>query len=323
MEAAVMGHMDPMGSRGNKKVIKNVYTLTHGIMQAEDIETAMEAIVRSMSEDGSKFYCSVYDDGKEDDYENSRAAALSVWIRGFIESKGFSARRDEACYAWKWKKEDKKGEKAFILDLVPVTSDPGEGPRDGAGPDMLIGEKEARECGTAIRAAADRAKDAGEKIIIGIDTSWIPEVQQAAIQPLLNRLSSLGRIKGLENVIIRRSNDGGELARVIKEEARLTGTPLSNVIILGSDEVLGRDAFKYLKKPEDGTTGAFFAEIDLPDEPLDATEIKLTRMIEVSLRKAFKPGGSRECRFYLRADPVDLGELRKLYERERDVLVAA
>ncbi|OGW74946.1 MAG: hypothetical protein A2Z72_07435 [Omnitrophica bacterium RBG_13_46_9] len=184
------------------------------------------------------------------------------------------------------------------------------------------------------------AKKKNEKIVIGLDTSWIPEAQRSCIQGLLNRLSHLSRRNGLENIVVRRRN-GTELARSIGEEiekAKKSGmnVPLSNVVILGSKDVLEDKAFDYLRGGDRPETGAFFAGVQLPEDfPENGLGyIRLLEMLEAATRLAFgeeaadrnigiRRLGPKLYIFIPKAEPVDFEGLKRIYDSQRQLLIAA
>ncbi|MCK4852267.1 MAG: hypothetical protein KAS86_04050 [Candidatus Omnitrophica bacterium] len=182
---------------------------------------------------------------------------------------------------------------------------------------------------------AYEAKKRDENVIIGIDTSWIPATQIAAIQGLLSRLNNLSRGKGLGNITIKRSS-GEALAGVLAKEIGKKKTSLSNVVILGDRKVLGSKAFDAFREPDAEKEAAFFAEIALPEDFPENSYIRLLDMLTIALKLAFgEPvspehpfmdivrGGRRTFRFIPRAEPFEFEELRNLYEIQRQAIAAA
>jgi len=104
---------------------------------------------------------------------------------------------------------------------------------------------------------AEKARAAGEQIILGLDTSWISDMKGrhgTIITPLLReieRLPGLLERKGLDNVLFVRG-EGDEVARDIKDQKN-PKTPFSNIIVLGGVKAVKSDEFKNLKseKPDD------------------------------------------------------------------------
>ena len=187
----------------------------------------------------------------------------------------------------------------------------------------------------AVIVQVDEAKARGEKIMVGIDTTWIPDTQVSAIQGLLNRLSHLSRKKGLDNLIIIRSK-GERLAGVLLKERDKKGIPLSNIVILGGQNVLASKAFDELRKSDKEKKGAFFAEVALPESFPEYSYIRLLDMLTISLKLAFGEPvsldnpfmdisklGDRVFRFIPRAEPLEFEELKKIYEGQRQAIVAA
>ncbi len=89
---------------------------------------------------------------------------------------------------------------------------------------------------------ARRARRMGQKLIIGLETEWVPGLgkgghpQNDAMNPLLRELRGIGdtlRSIGLDNVVLVHSGSD-VLERDILRTARDTGTGLSNVVVLAS-----------------------------------------------------------------------------------------
>ena len=197
-----------------------------------------------------------------------------------------------------------------------------------------------------IMVKAYAAAQQGEKVIIGLDTSWIPEAQKAAIQGLLSRLSHLSRRKGLDNIIIRRRN-GPRLAGVLLDEMEKTGTSLSNIVVLGSSGVLDNNAFTPLKDGEPGKDSAFFARVNLPEDYPENSYLNLIEMLSAAVRLAFADEGAtgrilseirdvydgrimvrdsgdpRDFEFVPIAEPFEINELIEIYNRQREFIIAA
>ncbi|MFH1664780.1 MAG: hypothetical protein ABIA77_01390 [Candidatus Omnitrophota bacterium] len=173
-----------------------------------------------------------------------------------------------------------------------------------------------------------------ENVIIGIDTTWIPDMQKAAIQGLLNRLSYLSRRQGLGNIQIYR-RQGTALATVLLKEAEKAGTPLSNVLILGDSKVLDSDTFSPLKNPHDGKQGAFFAKVILPDGFTETSYVQLLEMLTIAMKLAF--GGSfrtdslpvditedgRRCFIFTPRATSLVEDLKTIYDNQKTAITAA
>lgn len=185
-----------------------------------------------------------------------------------------------------------------------------------------------------VEARAIAAKELGQKIIIGIDTGWIPEEQRISVMNgLLNRLSRLSKQKGLDNIIIRRRKDGSRLPALIRKDMEDTGTPLGNVVILGQEELLGGKAFKSLRGTE-GREGAFFAGVRMPKEFKEDSYVRLLEMLTIAVNLAFGESVSHEDhpdvvfeevhnRFYVLipdATAYDYETLAKLYRIQKTVI---
>jgi len=167
--------------------------------------------------------------------------------------------------------------------------------------------------------------EGGGNIIIGLDTSWIPAEQLSAIQGMLNSLSHMRRKKGLGKIIVRRRRRPADLVRVLLEEHEKDRerNPVSNMVIIGSEKVLSPpegsvDRFKPLREPEDGSEGAFFGEIMIPETGFPAGGlIELPKWIRQAVEKNFGSGKDKRLTFRPTRS-YDMGELKKIYELYRD-----
>ncbi|MFC1576048.1 hypothetical protein ACFL3J_00090 [Candidatus Omnitrophota bacterium] len=162
--------------------------------------------------------------------------------------------------------------------------------REAASADNFINTLIAR-----IEKEAITAKKEGKYIIIGIETSWIPELQQAGMQKLLNKLSHLSRKRGLDNIIIRRRKKGTDLAKVLLEDVNNTGTPLSRVVVLGDKAVLRSKVFDKLE-------GAFFAEVELPENFPANGHTRLLEKLAIAVKRS-SGKKTRSANISVRQDP--------------------
>ncbi|MDD3088358.1 MAG: GNAT family N-acetyltransferase [Candidatus Omnitrophica bacterium] len=172
-----------------------------------------------------------------------------------------------------------------------------------------------------------------ETVIIGVDTSWVPAVQEADVQALLSELSRIYKKKGMNNIVIRRIKGDG-LAGELKEDIEKTGASLSNVVLLGDVKVLSSREFDYLRgTPEEG---AFFASVDIPKEFPENSYLAVLEMIASALRLASGADlnaadegieavstGPRSFRFIPKVRPMDLGELKAVYLAQRQFITSA
>lgn len=187
---------------------------------------------------------------------------------------------------------------------------------------------------------AIEAKKENKKLIIGIDTSWIPDVQLSAIQGLLNRLSRLSQEKGMDNIIIKRSK-GVRLAGVLIDEIDKENAQPSNTIILGSCKVLESDAFSGFRTLDGSGKSAFFAKVTIPEEFPETGYVALLDMLSAAIRLAFGESAAsldnpfvdileeraRTFSFIPKiipdAERIGLIELKKAYDSQAQFITAA
>ena len=131
---------------------------------------------------------------------------------------------------------------------------------------------------------------------------------------------------------------GEKLSQLLSNKAKETGTPLANMIILGDRKVLKSNAFDSLRNPAGEKTGAFFAEIVLPEDFPETGYIRLLEMLTMALDLAFGEQVSlddphirivkdaeRTIQFMPLpdADPLGLDDLKKKYQYQARVISAA
>jgi hypothetical protein len=127
---------------------------------------------------------------------------------------------------------------------------------------------EAEGLVSSVILLARKAQREGQKLIIGLETDWIPgfekgKLQHNALNPLVNEIKALQeKLKdlGLNNVMmVHRSGDA--LANELLTQAEETSTKLSNVVVLASSETINSETFSELRSTETEQR-AFLAGVD-------------------------------------------------------------
>ncbi|MEA3490000.1 MAG: hypothetical protein U9R44_06665 [Candidatus Omnitrophota bacterium] len=179
---------------------------------------------------------------------------------------------------------------------------------------------------------AEAVRETGKKMVIAVETGWVPETQKAFIQGLiqdLDKLESKGTVR-----IVRGSADelAGKLLNVVKEER----TPLKNIIVLADKKTIVRKEFAPIRARNDNDTDkAFIVGVDA-EKLTDDSYIRLMEMLTMAVRMSLglKPLsnhpeieiGRVNSRLYIfmpKAEPVDLETIKALYNTQRRVLTAA
>ncbi|MDD5439166.1 MAG: hypothetical protein PHS37_03170 [Candidatus Omnitrophica bacterium] len=190
----------------------------------------------------------------------------------------------------------------------------------------IISKRIARGFVTTVldRSRAIDEHEAGA-IVIGIDTSWIPAVQRPFVQGLLSELEDLSGKHGIGNIKIVRNDDGQRLSDEIAAYCAEAGVAPANVIILGESRNLKRhrEAFKALRKPDDGSRGAYFTEIVVPEDFPENGDIQLLKILQDSLGRAFSDSAGRWHVWSLTIEPYDLDVLKDMYEAQKEILSRA
>ncbi|MEA3489643.1 MAG: HAD family hydrolase [Candidatus Omnitrophota bacterium] len=191
-----------------------------------------------------------------------------------------------------------------------------------------------------LRVRAEEAKAKKQNIVIGIDTSWIPKDQftrDLGLQQLINRVVSLNEEKGFGNIIVVRENNGKQLAKSLTALAEnKTENPLSNMVVIGSSEVLDLDDFDVLRSDEDPENWAFFSKIVLPEGFPQNNYIRLLQLLDISVNLALGKTwttslafieivqeGKRMYRFIPEIEPYDYSILEKTYRGQLKAMRAA
>ncbi len=199
---------------------------------------------------------------------------------------------------------------------------------------------------------ARKAQREDQKLIIGLETDWIPgmnvkgSLQRSAISALMKEIDSIGdtlRSMGLDNVEIVRGS-GNDLSAAIIDVADKTHTNMRNVVVMASSRTINSESFSALRNAKDGEK-PFLAGID-PSELIrfysefgEATErqlyIGLTGLLYMTLELAAgkEPPQTpvitsydKENRiiFFLpKVEPIEYEALRKAYNAEVKALTAA
>ena len=199
----------------------------------------------------------------------------------------------------------------------------------------------------ALIIMARSAGRAGQEIIIGLETEWIPEnnrgtLQHTAINPLMRELESLGDILrdlGLTNVkVIHRSST--ELAAEVIREAEESSTSLSNVLVLAGVDTINMPEFDQLRSSK-GKEKAFLAGVD-PSElevssssDIEINVIHIIRMLSIAMElamgknvqdlstRALYDENTRTVIFLPKPEPLEYGQLKEFYNISKIALMAA
>jgi len=186
---------------------------------------------------------------------------------------------------------------------------------------------------TAVRnAASNAAEKSGGKIILALDTSWVPDVQEGFIASLVQAIENL---ESKAPVIVLRGKGAG-LAGDIMAVTEKEGVPMANVVLLAPKNVLGKKEFDLIRAKNDNDTDkAFVVGVD-PSELTDTSYIRLIEMLTFALRLSFglEPFSkhteikvwkvnSRLYVFIPRASEVDFESVKTLYKAQKKTLTAA
>ncbi|MGB3082943.1 MAG: hypothetical protein WBB86_08180, partial [Candidatus Omnitrophota bacterium] len=179
-------------------------------------------------------------------------------------------------------------------------------------------------------------KSKGQKIILALETDWIPEEQQTFIRTLVQELDKLEGKGPIEVVRASKSDLAVQLEEKIEEE-KARGIAhedvLKNVVVLAGEDTIRTDRFLQTIKGE-----AFMAGVNASQLTGDSY-VRILEMITMAVRSAtgqelisrhygievkypdeYDP---RTVIFIPRAEKVDPESRTKIYDKQRKLLSAA
>jgi hypothetical protein len=181
-----------------------------------------------------------------------------------------------------------------------------------------------------IKDIENNAADAGRgKILIAVETDWIPETQIALMQELIKKIAKKGNPETFE--IIRGSKE--DLCGKIREKYQEEGIKLKDILIFaGKSTVETEEMKKIISLSGDEENKMFIVAVD-PEKINNFSYIRLIEMLNMALR-AFT--GNRfltdhpainiirkNRRYYVfvpSAERIDLGMIKKLYDGQSRLL---
>ncbi|MBD3379510.1 MAG: hypothetical protein GF408_03500 [Candidatus Omnitrophica bacterium] len=186
------------------------------------------------------------------------------------------------------------------------------------------------EAFSSSRHSADNA-GAGQKMVLAIETDWVPETQKGYIQQLSREIQALERFGAVK---IIRAN-GGDLAAKVEEYAEKEKIPEKNIVVMAGAEALNEKYFRSIRAfGEDETDKAFIAEVD----PVNLTEGSYVRILEM-ISMVMRMARGQEAMPHEQIERVDLNPrsvilipmpsrvdpevLREIYSIQRKILESA
>ena len=200
-------------------------------------------------------------------------------------------------------------------------------------------EIEARNFLNELSATSQKVQDKGN-LIIGLDTSWVPDM--TSLQSLV---STIRWLSGNDNITII-TGKGEELAGKVLDAKNETGTAASNIIVLGSKDAIGSSSFNDLRNNSADNRPCFITvnpqKLEEMNDPSQYNYIRIVEMLSVALTIAFSDEvsiemlnqehpfiqiqGSKDSRSFIfipAAELLDLGELKRLYKIQESVIQSA
>jgi galactokinase/mevalonate kinase-like predicted kinase/radical SAM superfamily enzyme YgiQ (UPF0313 family) len=199
---------------------------------------------------------------------------------------------------------------------------------------------------------ARKAKREGQKLIIGLETEWIPAIndkrslQSAAVGGLLQDIEAIGaelEAMGHDNVEVVRGGSGS-LAGAVLGEAGRTQTNMRNIVIIASAATIYSESFAPFRSADTGDR-PFLAGVDpaelvklygrFGESPTGQLHVALKDilMLTVWLASGKEPPklpmivsydkNLRLVIFMPKAEPMDYEKLKSTYMAERAALAAA
>jgi len=178
---------------------------------------------------------------------------------------------------------------------------------------------------------AMKAKAKNETVILGLDTTWIPQGSgMGELLAEMDRLIENLRRRGLDNIFFERGK-GDDVASKIILRQKEQKTKFSNIIVIGSQEILNSDQFSSLKgsSPEDAAlligvdpkNLKYTSGIRLPEMYLLAMALNEGKTIP-ELDQTFilivkTPDGRPRMFVFIPIKPLDLEKFKDIYELHR------
>lgn len=154
------------------------------------------------------------------------------------------------------------------------------------------------------------------KVILGLDTSLIPDLQRST--SAMNNLLKVLRDMKMKNVIVCQS-EGAALYSEIAKVREDSDISKSNIVVVGEKDVLSSGAFDALKAENEEEVGAYFAEVIVPEGFPDDGDTELIRIISQAIQEASKGDrASRRKEFFLKAEPMGIDKLVDKLERQTE-----
>ncbi len=128
-----------------------------------------------------------------------------------------------------------------------------------------------------------------ERVLLWLDTSWMPEMTRGQVQDLINSIRDIAGKEGVDNLVVESRNNGEYKASDIAVMARESNVPLANVVVLAAKDIcMHEDEPKpeFVRLTE---AGAFLAVVD-PERLNDINgfcDPKLVEMLTVAVKNAF------------------------------------
>ncbi len=199
---------------------------------------------------------------------------------------------------------------------------------------------------------ARRAKRENQKLIIGLETDWIPGInvkgslQRNAINALMKEIDSIAEAlqsMGLDNVEIIRGS-GNQLADTILNKAEKTHTKMHNIVVMASANTINSDSFAALRNADENNrpflTGIDPTELiklyaEFGESVSKQLYIRLASLLYMTLELAAgkEPPQTpiivsydKKMRILIllpKADPIDYEALKNNYAAEKFALQAA
>ena len=177
-------------------------------------------------------------------------------------------------------------------------------------------------------SVARRAIDMGNKMIIAIETDWVPDIQRDFIRELVREIA---RIDGI--TVIR--GNFSEIAEKLKSVFDGVRAPWDNVVVLAGEDTLDNVGFDGIRRYFDVDNKALFVGVDAKNVK-DNSYVRLMEMLATAVRMGRgqreyldHPGidvrkvGKRTYIFTPEAEPLDFTLIKMIYDAQKTSFSAA
>ncbi|KJJ84230.1 RelA/SpoT domain protein [Candidatus Omnitrophus magneticus] len=135
-----------------------------------------------------------------------------------------------------------------------------------------------------------------EMLIVGIDTSWLPNAMKKYADIIVEELARLSKIKGLDNIVFIRGNEES-LPSELSRKALAFNTKFSNIIIISNENTINKGVFDAFSSRDNPSQGAFLVGVDMGKGIQDNSYISILDIVRIAINTAANPNSNIDKNF--------------------------